>query len=80
MLIYSQFSLKYKPYLRNRLNDLDYSVSIVSMSSVVLAVLASSNAKITENIMIYFSSLFVLFIINIYIILVMVKEIIIGNF
>ncbi len=79
LFIYSQFSLKYKPYSRKSLNDLDYGVSIVCMSSVVLAVLASNNAKIIENLWIFVISLLALFFINVYIILIMVREIIIGQ-
>jgi hypothetical protein len=49
------------------------------MSSVVLAVLASNNAKIIENLWIFVISLLALFFINVYIILIMVREIIIGQ-
>ncbi len=79
VFIYSQFSLKYKPYSRKSLNDLDYSVSIVCMSSVVLAVLASSNSKNADNLWIFVLSLLTLFVINVYIIMIMVREIIIGQ-
>jgi hypothetical protein len=49
------------------------------MISVVLAVLASSNVKIAENLWIFVLSLMALFVINFYIVLIMIREIIIGQ-